>query len=241
LSRDPVDLKHRKNMQDLLVGIFLDPPAGKGYPPFFFDFTGEDPKDYEKDLKDIARPIDFLGVNHYFPNYARYAPGHNIFDNDFAMEDGLPVNDLGWPVVPEGLYELLVYLWKTYGYKKMYVTENGLPTRDSQRSPEETLEDDLRVHYLGHYLAAAKRAIDEGVPLKGYFAWSFMDNFEWGHGYDPRFGLIHVDFKTQNRTMKKSAKWYKKAIADGGFDLHLLPKDPPYKIYRNNGAKARNF
>ena len=218
-SKEKSDIEYMKKIQTLLVECFLDPLAGKGYPDFLFDFSGEKSAEYEKDLKEIAHPIDFLGVNHYFPNYAKYAPGSNIFDNDFTMPAGMPMNDLDWPVVPEALYELLTHLWKTYGYKKLYITENGLPTRDSLRSHPETLEDDIRIHYLGHYLAQAKRAIHEGVPLKGYYAWSLMDNFEWCHGYDPRFGLIHVDFKTLKQTFKKSAHWYKKAIAENGFDF----------------------
>ncbi len=240
-STDPKDLQHAKNMEALHNGSYLDPSAGRGYPPFFFDYAKISSAEYEKDLKTIAQPLDFLGVNHYFPTYTRYVPGINLFDNDFTMPDGLPINDLGWPVVPEALYELLASLWKTYGFKKLLITENGLPTRDSVRSIEETIEDDLRVYYLGQYLANCHRAIQEGVPLKGYMAWSLMDNFEWCHGYDPRFGLIHVDFKTQKRTFKKSAKWYQKAIAENGFDVGLLPQNPSYKIFKAVGANARNF
>jgi len=103
------------------------------------------------------------------------------------------------------------------------------------------LEDDVRVHYLGTYLEAAHRAIQEGVPLKGYYAWSLMDNFEWCFGYDPRFGIIHVDFKTQKRTFKKSAKWYQKVIADNGFEPSLLPANPSYRVYKAVSVKAKTF
>ena len=227
-------------IQNLQVECILDPMAGKGYPEFFFQYSGEDSAYYEKDLKDIAHPLDFLGVNHYFPSYARHAPGLNIFDNDFTMPDGMIMNDLDWPIVPEALYDLLVHLWKAYGWK-MYITENGIPTRESIRKPEEVMQDDLRVAYLGRYLAQCKRAIDVGVPLKGYFAWSLMDNFEWCHGYDQRFGLVHVDFKTQKRTWKKSAHWYQKVIRENGFDAAALPKDPHYRIFKFEGTKSRNF
>ncbi len=240
LSGSAEDKAYASKMQSLLIECFLDPMAGKGYPSFFFEFSGEKPAYYEKDLKDIAHPLDFLGVNHYFPNYARHAAGLNIFDNDFSMPDGMPVNDLKWPIVPEALYDLLMHLWKTYGWK-MYITENGIPTRDSERSEAETMQDDIRVDYLGRYLAQAQRAIADGAPLKGYFAWSLMDNFEWCHGYDPRFGLVHVDFKTLKRTWKKSAHWYQKVIQDKGFDLNALPKNPPHKIHRAEGVAARNF
>ncbi len=239
-SQDPVDLRHLDNLEHLHNGSFLDPVSGRGYPKFFFGYSGESPAYYERDLKDIAHPIDFLGVNHYFPNYARYAPGNNIFDNDFAMPEGMPMNDLNWPIIPEALYELLTFLHKAYGFKKLLITENGIPTRDSLRSQKETMEDDLRISYVGRYLAQARRAIDEGVPLRGYFHWSLMDNFEWCHGYDPRFGLIHVDFKTLERSWKKSAYWYQKLIQENGFDFAALP-NPTYRIFKSEGIKARNF
>ncbi|HUO58568.1 MAG TPA: GH1 family beta-glucosidase [bacterium] len=240
-TNNKADIEHAQHLKDLCFGAFLDPLVGRGYPEFFFKFTGLKPSNVEKDLKDIAQPIDFLGVNHYFPNYVRYAPGLTIFDNDFTMPEGFLMNDMDWPVVPDAFRDLLVDLHKTYGFKKLFVTENGLPTRDSLRDRKETLEDEMRVHYLGNYLSEALKAIEAGVPLKGYYAWSLMDNFEWNHGFDPRFGLIHVDFKTGERTFKNSAKWYQKVIADKGFSMDLLPKNPPYRVFHADGHKARNF
>jgi beta-glucosidase len=237
----PEAVPYAKNMQALHNGVFLDPLVGKGYPQFFYDFTGTQAADYEKDFKDIAQPIDFLGINHYNPNYAAYAPGSNIFDNDWGPTDGIPINDLGWPVDPQSFYNILVSLWKDYGFKQMFVTENGYPTRESKHTTEELIADDVRVHYYGTYLEQAHKAIQAGVPLKGYYAWSLFDNFEWCFGYDPRFGIIHVDFKTQKRTFKNSAKWYQKTIADKGFDPALLPKNPDYPIYRHKGVRAKTF
>jgi beta-glucosidase len=92
------------------------------------------------------------------------------------------------------------------------------------------LADDVRVHYLGTYLAAAQKAIQKGVPLKGYYVWSLMDNFEWTMGYDPCFGIISVDMKTQERRWKESAYWYQKVIAQNGFDLSQLPANPSYQL-----------
>jgi beta-glucosidase len=235
------DIRQADRIDVLQNRIFLDPIQGRGYPEYLFEYSQKPDEPLEEDLRIIARPVDFLGVNHYFPLVGRYAPGANIFDNDFRFEDGKPMNDLDWEIAPDALRQLLVRLWKDYGFKKLFVTENGIPTRDSLRTPEETLEDDLRVHYLGTYLAAAQKAIEEGVPLKGYYAWSLMDNFEWCHGYDPRFGLIHVDFKTQQRTFKKSAKWYQKVIAQNGFDLAALPKNPPYRVLGVTGKSNRSF
>jgi beta-glucosidase len=213
-----------------LVEAFLDPLAGKGYPSYFFDFSREQHAYYEKDLRLISHPIDFLGVNHCFRSYASFSPGLNVFDNDFTVPTGLPVSDLGGPVMPDAFYDLLIHLGKNYSYKSLYITKNGLPMRDSHRSPGEAIDDDLRIHYLGSYLAQAKRALDEGVPLRGYYVWSLMDHFEWCHGYDPRHGLIHVDFETSKRTFKKSAAWYQCTIGQNGFDLDQLPREPAYRL-----------
>jgi beta-glucosidase len=119
----------------------------------------------------------------------------------------------------------------------MLITENGTCTGESFRTPEQTLDDDMRVHYLGHYLAATRRAMDRGVRVSAYFAWSLLDNFEWAHGYDQRFGLVHVDFKTQKRSFKRSAHWYQKAIANRGFDLDELPLNPSYRRVEETASK----
>jgi beta-glucosidase len=234
----PGNQEQIRKMDDLHARTFLNHGIGKTYPDYFLEFS-QLPKDvYEKDLKTLQQPIDFVGVNHYNPNYASaIPPGTDIFDNDWSMPEGIRINDMGWAVDPPAFYDLLVSLWKEYGFKQMYVTENGIPTRDSKRSPKEIIEDDIRVHFYGTYMEQAHKAIQAGVPLKGYYAWSLFDNFEWCEGYDPRFGLIHVDFKTQVRTWKNSAKWYKKVIADGGFDTALLPKDPPYFIHKHEATK----
>jgi beta-glucosidase len=231
------DVRHAENLNALQAGIFLDPAAGRGYPDFFYEFAGKPSAYRESDLKIIAGPVDFLGVNHYFPSYARYAPGSGLFDNDGAMPAESWVSDFRWEVDSTALYDLLVSLQKNYNFKHMFITENGTCTRDSFRTLEQTLEDDVRVHYLGHYLAAVRKAMSEGVRVSGYFAWSLMDNFEWAQGFDPRFGLIHVDFKTQKRTWKRSAHWYKKAIADRGFNLDDLPKNPSYRTIEELAPK----
>jgi beta-glucosidase len=223
------DVRQAENLNALQSGVFLDPAAGKGYPEFFFEFAGIPSAYREEDLKIISESVDFLGVNHYFPSYARYSPGAGVYDNDGSMPAGSLVSDFRWKVDPTALYDLLISFQKIYNPKHMLITENGTCTRDSFRSLEQTLNDDVRVHYLGHYLAVTRRAMAEGVRVSGYFAWSLMDNFEWAQGFDPRFGLIHVDFKTQQRTLKRSARWYKEVIAKKGFDLEELPKNPSYR------------
>ncbi len=169
------------------------------------------------DLEAIKAPLDFLGVNYY---------GRNVFRQG---DDGRPacvrtvpeeeLTDMGWEVYPEGLRDLLLRLKREYDIPKMYITENGAAYSDG---PDKSgrIEDNRRVDFLREHLLAARRAIEEGVPLAGYFVWSLLDNFEWAHGYTKRFGLYWVDFATQLRIAKKSAFWYRDVVGmnsvDGG-------------------------
>jgi beta-glucosidase len=118
---------------------------------------------------------------------------------------------MGWPVDPGGLYEMLTRISRDYGPIPLYITENGAAFRD-EVTPDGRVHDPARIDYLRQHLAAAHRAIADGVDLRGYFAWSLLDNFEWAFGYDKRFGLIHVDYATQRRTPKDSALWYRDVI-----------------------------
>ena len=128
--------------------------------------------------------------------------------------DGYPVTGFGWPVVPDGLRELLVSLRDGYGdaLPPVFITENGCAYDDE---PDEAGEvhDPERIDYLDGHLRAIGRAVDEGVDVRGYFTWSLMDNFEWAEGYTKRFGLVHVDYPTQRRTRKDSFGWYRDLIA----------------------------
>ena len=167
------------------------------------------------DLAAIATPLDFLGVNYYSRAVVR------------AGEDGEPVavdvvppeklTDIGWEVYPQGLYDLLVRVDREYAPRMIYVTENGAAYADG---PDGTgqIHDTRRVQFLRGHLQAALRAIADGVPLRGYFTWSLLDNFEWAHGYSKRFGLYWVDFVTQQRIPKESAFWYRDVVADGVVD-----------------------
>ncbi len=193
---------------------FLDPLAGRGYPEelcesldLSLDFV------QPGDMAAIAAPIDFLGVNYYFRSIirseaipeARNAP-RTVFLNPNPTT-------MGWEVYPEGLYELLARLKKEYSFSAYYVTENGAACAD-QIGPDGQVDDPQRAAYLRDHFTQAARAIAEGVPLKGYFVWSLMDNFEWAHGYSQRFGLVYVDYKTLARIPKMSAKWYSRVIKE---------------------------
>jgi beta-glucosidase len=165
------------------------------------------------DLKTIAAPADFLGVNYYSRWMVR------------AGDDGEPVvipavpeeelTDMAWEVFPQGLYDLLIRLHREYGPPPIYITENGAAYADG---PDDAgrIRDTRRIAYLRDHLAAARRAILDGVPLRGYFAWSLLDNFEWTRGYEKRFGLYWVDYATQRRVPKDSAFWYRDVVAANG-------------------------
>ena len=167
------------------------------------------------DLKLIAQPLDFFGVNFYNPQYVRAAAaGHAAPLEEADPPARFERTEMGWPVIPEGLTELLRYLKQRYGEKlpPIIITENGCALAD-RVGDDGTVEDPQRIAYLDNHLRALRQAMDAGVDVRGYFVWSLLDNFEWAEGYRPRFGLVHVDFTSQQRTPKASFHWYRQLIA----------------------------
>jgi beta-glucosidase len=126
---------------------------------------------------------------------------------------------MDWEVYPPGLADTLVWFRDRYGPTPLYVTENGAAFYDPPVADGTTLDDPLRVAYLREHLRAVRRAIDDGVDVRGYYAWSLLDNFEWGYGYAKRFGIVHVDLESQRRTMKRSARFYAEVIRTNGAAL----------------------
>jgi beta-glucosidase len=162
------------------------------------------------DLATIAQPIDFLGVNYYFPSRVRASPG----DEPLGVElvPGPPPHTaMGWEVSPDGFHDLLVRLAREYGVP-IAVTENGAAF-DDPPTGDGIVEDPERTAYLQGHLDAVARAIADGADVRRYFAWSLLDNFEWAEGYAKRFGIVHVDYATQRRTLKRSGEWYRELIA----------------------------
>ena len=202
---------------------FADPLFGRGYPSDkIADFTkmGALPNGMDfvqpGDMDIIATPIDFIGLNYYSRNLIR-ADGA---DNDPQIEFPQPKTpehwtEMGWENYPAGLTGILGRVYFNYQPRKLYITENGA---SYSTPPDEkgNVRDEHRTNYLRQHFAAMHRAIQAGVPLAGYFLWSLMDNFEWSHGYAQRFGIIWVDFETQKRILKDSAKWYKRVIKKNG-------------------------
>ena len=182
-------------------GAVLD-PLFKGFYPdaIAADFA---PLVAPGDLTMMQQPIDFFGLNYYAPMYVAAAP-QNLLGAWFgAVPAGTRFTAFGWPIDPSGLTDALHRLRDRYGNPDIYVTENGA-CYDDPIAPDGAVHDDDRVAYLRDHLTAARRALAEGVNLRGYFVWSLLDNFEWAEGYSRRFGIIHVDFKSLKRTPKMS-------------------------------------
>jgi beta-glucosidase/6-phospho-beta-glucosidase/beta-galactosidase len=188
---------------------FLDPLYGRGYPADTLEQVGANaPTVLAGDLEAIAVPTDFLGVNYYFPETIADDPGHAPLDARVLAPSGDQITGMGWPVEPQGMAELLARVENDYHPGPIYVTENGSCYEDTV-SPDGSVHDTERRRYLMRHLGALRQAIGDGVPVQGYFAWSLVDNFEWAEGYQKRFGLVHIDYTTQQRRLKDSAKWYR--------------------------------
>ena len=197
---------------------FLDPLHGRGYPEDVLALLGSDaPQLLSNDLREIATPTDFLGVNYYFPERIENAPGVAPIATRVVETYGVERTAFGWEVDPEGMVTLLTRIQRDYAPNCVYLTENG-STFEDELLPDGRVEDVQRRSYLQRHLAAAQRAMAAGVPLKGYFAWSLLDNFEWAEGYLRRFGLAYVDFETQQRTLKASGQWYAQFLQPGEAD-----------------------
>lgn len=184
------------------------------------------------DLELIHQDIDILGVNYYSTTRVRMwdgvserqnADGHKDVggspwpggqDVEFILQDG-PYTEMGWNIEPAGLEELLLSLHRDFPNQPLMVTENGASFADTvvTEDGEKRVHDELRTDYLHRHFAAAHRAMEQGVDLRGYFVWSLLDNYEWGYGYSKRFGIVFVDYDTQERILKDSARWYRNLVA----------------------------
>jgi beta-glucosidase len=194
---------------------FLDPLLRGRYPEDMVDLFERHVGPLEGiepgDAQIIARPIDFLGVNYYFPLTVRSDPPTAPL-GAVSPRPPEPTTAMGWEVDAGGLYELLMRVTRDYGPLPVDITENGAAYPDS--GPDGGIVDDPeRVAYLEQHLAALERARAEGADVRRYYAWSLLDNFEWEHGYGMRFGIVHVDFETQRRVLKRSGLWYRDHIA----------------------------
>jgi beta-glucosidase len=190
---------------------FLDPIFKGSYPQDMLEAWADiAPPIEDGDLETISQPIDFLGVNNYTSPLV--AAGPDGGRSQIVRREDVDRTDMGWEVVPGGLRDLLVRLTRDYEPKAIYVTENGAAYGDVL-GHDGSVADPERQAYLEAYISAAAEAVAEGAPLRGYFAWSLLDNFEWAWGYWKRFGLVYVDYPTLERVPKGSFYWYRDLIA----------------------------
>ena len=228
-SRDrEADAKAARRVDGQANRLYLDPLFRGEYPVdvlSHYQGRGADLSFVrEGDLGKISVPLDFLGVNYYFRNTVRDAPEGGPPNVPFADLDARPIvphaaekTAMGWPVEPEGLTEILVRIKEEYADVPIYVTENGRAVHDYV-DPEGGVDDEERVGYLDAHFRAAHEAMERGVDLRGYMVWSFLDNFEWAEGYSKRFGIVFVDYGTQRRVPKSSARWYSEVIRRNGLE-----------------------
>ncbi len=186
---------------------WLDPVHGRGFPSDMREVYGVDLPERAGDLATIAQPLDWLGLNYYFPAVVADDPqGPYPFARQ-VERPGVPRTGMDWEIDANGIETLLMRLTEEYGARSLYITENGSSFPDVVRE-DGSVHDPERIDYLRRHLAACARAAGRGAPLDGYYAWSLLDNFEWAYGYDKRFGLVHVDYATQKRTVKSSGRHY---------------------------------
>ncbi|MFG1741445.1 GH1 family beta-glucosidase [Micromonospora chalcea] len=206
--------------------IFLDPLTGAGYPADVLAHVSRIvAPDFVRDgdEKLIAAPLDLLGLNYYAPTYVAGRPdgaGGDAYPGTAGAVEFLPpagpLTDMGWSIEPAGLTRLLERVAADYPGLPLVITENGGAFPDTDVDEQGGVADADRVAYLDGHLRAAHEAIARGVDLRGYLVWSVLDNFEWAEGYRKRFGIVHVDYLTQRRTPKRSARWYQEVIARNG-------------------------
>ena len=222
-SRSAADLTATRWYDGYFNRWFVDPVYGRGYPADMvaaFTEAGIMPNGLDfvqpGDMAAISAPTDFLGVNYYTRKVMKAQSEEQPFPVPADEAATLPRTDMDWEIYPHGLYSLLCRLHFNYGMPKLYVTENGCSYADGP-GEDGAVHDARRTQYIRQHFMAAHRAILAGVPLAGYFVWSFLDNFEWAKGYVERFGIVWVDYATQQRILKDSALWYKDVIAANGF------------------------
>jgi beta-glucosidase len=200
--------------------FFLDPVFRGSYPDELADVFGEAWLDFPPgDLDHIREPIDFLGVNYYTRAVVRAAPAHYPDGAERVRQERHVYTEMDWEVVPPALTHVLLWVHERYGPLPLYVTENGAAFYDPPQAEGGRVDDPLRVDYFRKHLRAVRTAVEHGADVRGYFAWSLLDNYEWSHGYSKRFGLVHVDFATQERTPKASARFYADVIRTQGAAL----------------------
>ncbi len=219
-SDSPEDLAATRRADAYMNRQFLDPVFLGYYPEEMREIFGEAWPDWSaEDMRLIKQPIDFLGVNYYTRKVERYHPDFLPLKTKHVPQPDHIQTETHWEVYPEALTKVLLWVTERYGKPPIYITENGAAFYDPPHTIDGKIEDPLRVEYYRQHLRAAYDAMKRGVNLKGYYAWSLFDNYEWSLGYSKRFGIVHIDYSTQQRTIKSSGRYYAEVIRSKGASL----------------------
>ncbi|GHB43000.1 beta-glucosidase [Pseudovibrio japonicus] len=195
-------------------GAFMSPIFDGKYDDQFMDALGDKLRMQEGDLEIISQKLDWWGLNYYAPAGVKDDPSkESEFPHTLPVEvtDTGERTDIGWEISEKGLSDVMKQVYERYDLPEVYITENGACY--NTEVVDGVVDDQQRIDYLDRHLNASADIVDAGIPLKGYFLWSLMDNFEWAEGYKMRFGIVHVDYDTQVRTLKNSAYWYRDLVA----------------------------
>jgi beta-glucosidase len=224
-SRSPADQTALRLADAYLNRQYLDAVVHGRYPEEMPQIFGPAWPDHPAaDFELIREPFDFLGINYYTRSVTRHDDRAHPVPARAVRQPQHLYTETGWEVYPDGLTAALLWVRQTYGDIPLYITENGAAFYDPPKPVDGAVDDPLRLLYYREHLRAAHAALCQGVDLRGYFAWSLLDNFEWSLGYAKRFGLIHVDYETLERTPKSSARFYAEVIRSAGA---VLGESPP--------------
>lgn len=196
---------------------YLDPVFFGRYPEEMPEIFGDAwPRWPADEVREIAQPIDFIGVNYYTRSVRRHDDAAWPVRASVVRQPSATYTETSWEVCPSAFTEILLWVKERYGDPPIYVMENGAAFFDPPVAQDGRIRDPLRVSYLREHLRAARQALVSGVDLRGYMVWSLLDNLEWSLGFSKRFGIVHVDFATGTRTLKDSARYYAKVVASRG-------------------------
>lgn len=218
MSDSRADMLAAQRVNETNLDLFLEPIFHARYPEYLMEWIGAmAPKTQPGDMERIRQKIDFLGINHYYTRLAGFDPGGGLLKVRLLPKT-MPMwgfTETGWGIYPQGMADVLAHVQHNYGNPEIYVTENGCAAMDTPDDDGYVCDDD-RIAYYRAFLQAVHQAIQNGANVRGYYAWSLLDNFEWADGYSKRFGLVRVDYHDLERIPKKSFGWYQEVIASNG-------------------------
>jgi beta-glucosidase len=216
-SDDAADQAAQRRAQAYMNARYLDPLLLGRYPAELREVFGDAwPAWIEEEAAALRVPTDWIGVNYYTRAVVRHDAGDPLLRAARVPQPRRAHTEMGWEVSPQALADVLTWVTERYGRPALYVTENGAAFYDPPVADGDVVEDPHRVAYFRDHLRAVERAIAAGADVRGYYAWSLLDNFEWALGYAKRFGIVHVDLETQRRTPKRSARFYSEVIRTHG-------------------------